>query len=402
SGTKDGNRYSSNEQINLGNVDQLKVAWSYSTHDKDTSNRSEIQCNPIVVDGILYGVSPRLKLFALDAATGKQKWLFDPAKVIEGENPKFGITRGVVYWEDETGTDQRILYSSASMLYAINAADGTLIRDFGENGYIDLRENLDTEGSEKGSALGKTPGVIYKDLLIVGMSVSEAEDALPGHIRAFNVKTGKREWIFHTIPHPGEFGYDTWEDKEAYKSIGGANAWAGMSLDEARGIVYVPTGSASPDFYGGTRKGPNLFANSIVALDASTGEYIWHYQVVHHDLWDRDLPANPNLVTVNHNGKKIDALAQITKQGYVFLLDRTNGEPVFDIEERPVPQNALPGEQPWPTQPYPTLPEPFSRQHFGPDEVNDLNPETYGELMERYKKIKHREHFVPPSKEGGW
>src|SRR5690606_12035930 len=168
------------------------------------------------------------------------------------------------------------------------------------------------------------------------------------------------------------------------------------------GIVYVPTGSASPDFYGGTRKGPNLFANSIVALDGSTGEYIWHYQVVHHDLWDRDLPANPNLVTVNNKGKEIDALAQITKQGYVFLLDRTNGEPVFPIEERPVPQNALPGEEPWPTQPYPTLPEPFSRQHFGPDEINDLNPETYGELMERYKKIKHREHFAPPSKEGGW
>lgn len=401
-GTKDGNRYSSNQQINLENVGNLQVAWTFNTHDKDTANRSEIQCNPIVVDGILFGVSPKLKLFALDAASGEQKWIFDPAESNPEETPRFGITRGVVYWEDEKGDHQRILYSGSSHLYAVDAGDGTLITDFGDCGSVDLREGLDQENTAKKSALGKTPGVIFKDLLIMGMSVSEGEDALPGHIRAYNVRTGEREWIFHTIPHPGEIGYDTWEDPEAYKKIGGANNWAGMSLDEETGIVYIPTGTASPDFYGGTRKGSNLFANSIIALEAATGKYIWHYQVVHHDLWDRDLPANPNLVNLDKDGKSIKALAQITKQGFVFLLDRTNGQPVFPIEERPVPQEALPGEKPWPTQPYPTLPEPYSRQHFGPEDVNDLDSLTYPDLMQRYLKIRNRKHFSPPSKEGGW
>jgi quinoprotein glucose dehydrogenase len=209
SGTKDGNRYSSNDQINLENVSDLQVAWTYSTHDKDTANRSEIQCNPIVVDDILYGVSPQLKLFALDAATGQQKWLFDPETVNPKENRAFGIARGVVYWEDEQGNNSRILYSKASKLYAVNATDGTIIKEFGDNGSIDLRDNLDQENTEDRSALGKTPGVIYKDLLIVGTSVSEGEDALPGHIRAYDVRSGERRWIFHTIPHPGEFGYDT-------------------------------------------------------------------------------------------------------------------------------------------------------------------------------------------------
>ena len=396
-GTRDGNRYSSNDQINIENVAHLQVAWTYSTNDKDTANRSQIQCNPIVVDGILYGTSPRLKLFALNAATGEQKWVFDPT--IEGTS---GISRGVVFWQDEKGADKRILYGVNSRLYAINTTDGTPIRTFGENGSIDLREDLDVENPENKTLFAKTPGVVYKDLLIMGSSVSEGADALPGHIRAFDIRTGKRKWIFHTIPHPGDFGYDTWEDKDAWKKVGGANSWAGMSLDEKRGIVYVPTGSATPDFYGGFRKGPNLFANSIIALDAATGEYVWHYQVVHHDLWDRDLPANPNLVTITpHGGKKVDALAQITKQGYVFLLDRSNGEPIFPIEEKPVPQNALPGEQPWPTQPIPALPEPFSRQKFGPEDVNDLTSDPE-ELMERYNQIKHRAQFTPPSKEGGW
>lgn len=401
-GTKDGNRYSSNDQINIDNVSRLEIAWTYNTGDKDPNNRSEIQCNPIVIDNILYAISPRLKLLALDAASGDPKWVFDPAIDDPNSQVSFGINRGVVYWQDDKGANGRILYGVDSKLYAVNASDGTLIKDFGDNGSIDLLDALDKEGFEAGSILSKTPGVIYKNLLIVGSSVSEGIDALPGHIMAFNVLTGKRSWIFHTIPQPGEFGYDTWEDKDAWKKIGGANNWAGMSLDEEKGIVYVPTGSASPDFYGGNRKGSNLFANSIIALNASTGEYIWHYQIVHHDLWDRDLPANPNLVTVNNKGKKIDALAQITKQGYIYLLDRSNGEPIFPIPEVPVPQEALPGEKPWPTQPIPTLPEPFSRQNFGPDEVSDLSPETHAELMERYLQIKHRAAYVPPSKEGGW
>jgi quinoprotein glucose dehydrogenase len=401
-GTKDGSRYSSNSEINIDNVKDLQVAWTYSTNDKDSTNRSQIQCNPIIVDGVLYGTSPRLKLFALDAATGENKWVFDPNEEGSGGKINYGISRGVVYWEDENGNDKRILYGVNSRLYAIDASDGTPISGFGENGSIDLRKNLDREKTEKKAFYAKTPGVIYKDLLIMGMSVSEKNGALPGHIRAFDVRTGERRWIFHTIPHPGEYGYDSWEDKDAWRKIGGANSWAGMALDEGRGIVYVPTGSAAPDMYGGFRKGANLFANSLLALDAATGEYIWHYQIVHHDLWDRDLPASPNLVTLKQDGKEIDAIAQITKQGYTFLFDRTNGKPIFPIEEKPVPQDALPGEKPWPTQPIPTKPEPFARQKFEPEDVSDISPETHKELMVRYNKIKHREPFTPPSKEGGW
>ena len=400
-GTKDANRYSSIDQINLDNVAQLKEAWIFNTGDKDTANRSEMQCNPIVIDGTLYLTSSKMKLFALDPATGKQKWVFDP-NTNSAEEIGFGINRGLMYWEDEKGNDKRIFYGAASRLYAVNATDGSPVKEFGMNGSIELKEGLDIPESQDGSLILKTPGVIFNDLVIIGMSLSEDADALPGHVRAFDVKTGKRKWIFHTIPQPGEFGYDSWEDKDAWKNIGGANNWTGMSLDEERGVVYVPTGTASPDFYGGTRKGSNLFANSIIALDASTGKYIWHYQVVHHDLWDRDLPAAPNLITINHKGKKIDALAQITKQGYIYLLDRTNGKPVFPIPEVQVPQDALPGEKPWPTQPIPTLPESFSRQKFGPEDVSDLSPETHKELMERYGLIKNGTQFTPPSKEGNW
>lgn len=400
-GTKDANRYSSIDQINLDNVAQLKEAWIFNTGDKDTANHSEMQCNPIVIDGTLYLTSSKMKLFALDPATGKQKWVFDP-NTNSAEEIGFGINRGLMYWEDEKGNDKRIFYGAASRLYAVNATDGSPVKEFGMNGSIELKEGLDIPESQDGSLILKTPGVIFNDLVIIGMSLSEDADALPGHVRAFDVKTGKRKWIFHTIPQPGEFGYDSWEDKDAWKNIGGANNWTGMSLDEERGVVYVPTGTASPDFYGGTRKGSNLFANSIIALDASTGKYIWHYQVVHHDLWDRDLPAAPNLITINHKGKKIDALAQITKQGYIYLLDRTNGKPVFPIPEVQVPQDALPGEKPWPTQPIPTLPESFSRQKFGPEDVSDLSPETHKELMERYGLIKNGTQFTPPSKEGNW
>jgi quinoprotein glucose dehydrogenase len=400
-GTKDANRYSSIDQINLDNVAQLKEAWIFNTGDKDTANRSEMQCNPIVIEGTLYLTSSKMKLFALDPATGKQKWVFDP-NTNSAEEIGFGINRGLMYWEDEKGNDKRIFYGAASRLYAVNATDGSPVKEFGMNGSIELKEGLDIPESQDGSLILKTPGVIFNDLVIIGMSLSEDADALPGHVRAFDVKTGKRKWIFHTIPQPGEFGYDSWEDKDAWKNIGGANNWTGMSLDEERGVVYVPTGTASPDFYGGTRKGSNLFANSIIALDASTGKYIWHYQVVHHDLWDRDLPAAPNLITINHKGKKIDALAQITKQGYIYLLDRTNGKPVFPIPEVQVPQDALPGEKPWPTQPIPTLPESFSRQKFGPEDVSDLSPEANKELMERYGLIKNSTQFTPPSKEGNW
>ena len=406
-GSKDGIRYSSNDQINIGNVAQLKVAWTFSSQDKDTGNRSQIQCNPIVIDGMLYGTSPRLKLFAVDAATGKQHWIFDPAQddTAARKDPFafFKICRGVAYWQDETGNDRRIFYSVGEKTYAINAADGKKISSFGNNGFINLTENLDRDSVGKTYVSGTTPGIVYKDLLIIGARVAESDDAAPGHVRAYDVRTGKRRWIFHTIPHPGEFGYDTWPDKDAWKKLGGANNWAGMSLDEERGIVYVPTGTVSGDFYGGLRKGTNLFGNSLIALDASTGKYLWHFQTIHHDLWDRDLPANPNLITIDHDGKKINAVAQISKHGYVFLFDRTNGKPVFPIEEKPVPTgNALPGEEPWPTQPIPSLPEPFARQQFTINDVTNISLETNKEMVERFKMVKYEEKFAPPSKDGSW
>ena len=401
-GSKEGNRYSSNEEITANNINQLEIAWTYSSNDKDSANRSQNQCNPIVVDGILYGTSPELKLFALDAATGKQKWIFDPSAGGANGDPMayYKVCRGVVYWQDEDGENKRIFYSAGDRTYAIDIATGKPIKSFGRGGYLDLTKDLDRE--TKSFVSGTTPGVTYKNNLIIGTRVSESVDAAPGHVRAYNTVTGKLRWIFHTIPHPGEKGYETWEDKDAWKKFGGANNWAGMALDDDRGIVYIPTGSVGGDFYGGNRKGSNLFANSLIALDAETGKYIWHYQVVHHDLWDRDLPANPNLVTIEHDGKKIDAVAQITKHGYIFMFDRTNGSPIFPIIEKRVPTSGLPGESPWPTQPVPTLPEPFARQKFGPEDVSTLSPETHRDMLAKYNKVKYRAMFSPPSKDGAW
>ncbi|MEN0055490.1 MAG: PQQ-binding-like beta-propeller repeat protein [Mucilaginibacter sp.] len=403
-GSKEGNRYSSNEEINLSNVKQLKAVWTYSTHDRDTGNRSQNQCNPIMVDGVLYGTSPKLKLFALDAAIGTQKWLFDPAKEDTTGNGDpmayYKVSRGVIYWQNNSGGEKRIFYSVGSKTFAIDAQTGKPVTTFGKGGFIDLTKDLGRE--TQSFVAGTTPGVVYKDLFIVGTRVAESADAAPGHIRAYDAVTGKLRWIFHTIPQPGEKGYETWKDTAAWKKFGGANSWAGMALDEKRGIVYIPTGSIGGDFYGGFRKGKNLFSNTLLALDAATGKLKWHFQVVHHDLWDRDLSANPNLVTITHNGKQIDAVAQITKHGYIFMFDRTNGQPVFPIIEKPVPTLALPGERPWATQPIPTLPEPFARQMFNPEDVTDISPETHQDMMQKYDKVKNRLMFTPPSKAGGW
>ncbi|MFC0772857.1 outer membrane protein assembly factor BamB family protein [Terrimonas alba] len=406
-GNKEGNRYSSNDQVNTGNVSSLAIAWTFSSGDKDTGNHSQNQCNPIMVDAVLYGTSPKLTLFALDAATGQLKWQFFPSSLDTSANKDpfayFKVSRGVMYWQNETATDKRILYSAGSKTFAINAVDGKPITSFGKGGFIDLTEHLDREpGTYNPFIAGTTPGVIFKNTLIMGGRVAESADAAPGDIRAFDVMTGKLTWTFHTIPRPGEKGYETWPDKDAWKKLGGANNWAGMSLDEKRGIVYIPTGSVGGDFYGGIRKGQNLFGNSLIALDAETGKYIWHYQVIHHDLWDRDLPANPNLITIKKDGKSIDAVAQITKHGYIFMFDRETGEPIFPIEERPVPVSALPGEDPWPTQPIPTLPEPFSRQTFTAADVSDRTPEVHAAMMKIFNTVKDGRMFVPPNKEGVW
>jgi quinoprotein glucose dehydrogenase len=355
----------------------------------------------------LYGTSPRLKLFALEADTGKEKWSFDPAEednsLTDDPFRYYKVNRGVTFWKDDNGANRRIFYNAGRKIFAIDAETGQPARSFGEGGYIDLSKGLDRENENHNPFIASTtPGIIFKNLLITGSRVAETADAAPGHIRGYDVMTGERKWIFHTIPHPGEPGHETWPDKEAYKKLGGANNWAGMSLDEEKGILYVPLGSVSGDFYGGIREGSNLFGNSLVALDAATGSYLWHFQTVHHDLWDRDLPANPNLIDLEVNGNKIKAVAQITKQGYIFVFDRYTGKPVFEIEEKEVPQNALPGEKPWPTQPVPVLPEPFARQQFEEDDVTRLSEETHGVMLQRYRQIKFKEMFTPPSKEGTW
>ena len=335
--------YSSLDQITRSNVDQLEVAWTYSTRDEGPT----IETNPIVIDSVMYVTSPALKVIALDAATGEEIWRFDPYE--EFDTPSFWhhVNRAVTYWTD--GSDSRIFAPVGPYVYALDAETGEVISDFGTDGRINLRRGLGRDVSDIRVML-TSPGVVYEDLLIVGPNVPDGTESAPGHVRAFDVRTGEQAWIFHTIPQPGEFGHDTWNDSHAWKRVGGANSWAGMAVDEERGIVYVPTGSATPDFYGARRKGKNLFANCLLALKASTGERLWHYQTVHHDLWDRDLPAPPSLVTVRHDGEQVDAVAQTTKTGYVFLFNRETGEPLYPIEEVPVPtESPLEGEEPWPT-----------------------------------------------------
>jgi len=391
-GSADGIQYSELEQIDKENVNQLRVAWTYQSGDADTiNNRTQIQCNPIVVNGVLYATSPSLKAFALDAATGKQLWKYER----DESGSSLGVNRGVTYWEE--GDDKRILYSFGEHLYALNAATGKKIEAFGTSGRVSLKEGLGERAANL-MVLANTPGVIYKNLIIIGSRVHEGPIAAPGYIRAFDVKTGKLAWTFHTIPHPGEFGYETWP-ADAWKKIGGANSWAGMSVDIERGLVFASTGSASFDFYGGNRHGQNLFANCVLALDAETGKRKWHFQTIHHDIWDRDLPAPPILVTVNHHGKKKDAVAQVTKTGFVFLLDREDGKPLFPVEEIPVPPSDLEGEQAWATQPMPVKPPPFSRQVFTADMINPHTADT-ALLKEKFKGLVTGRPFVAPSKEG--
>ncbi|WP_277477774.1 PQQ-binding-like beta-propeller repeat protein [Catalinimonas alkaloidigena] len=384
--------YSVLDQINKSNVTDLEVAWTYNAGQQGSGGPDYIQANPLIVDGVLYGVSPGLKVFAINAANGNKIWEFNP---FEGTD-KSSFSRGLVYWED--GENQRIMFSAEQYLYALDASDGMPIRDFGEKGKIDLTQGLGRE-LEGLVYRSHSPGAVYKDLIIMGALNSERLPSAPGHIRAFNIHTGKQEWIFHTIPQPDEFGYDTWEDSMAYQFVGGANNWSGMSIDEERGIVFVPTGSAAFDFYGGNRKGQNLFANSLLALDANTGKRIWHFQTVHHDLWDRDLPAPPNLVKVVREGEKVDAVAQITKSGHVYVLDRETGESLFPIEEKHYPESDLMGEQTWPTQPLPTSPPPFARQRFTEADINPFSPDK-DSLLAVFKKTRSNGQFVPPSTEG--
>lgn len=400
-GSKQSTRYSSLKQIDTDNVKQLQVAWVHHTNDADTTSHSQIQCNPIIVDGVLYATTPHLKLVALDAATGDQKWVFDPDQkdINSTTSIRFILnnSRGVTYWED--GDDKRIIFCAGSYIYAINAKDGQPIKSFGNEGRVDMHDHLDRVMKEA-YITATTPGIIYKDLYIVGSRVNETSDAAPGHIRAYDVRTGRFKWIFHTIPHPGEKGYETWEDPNAWKHIGAANSWSGFSLDEKRGLLFAPTGSAAFDFYGGKRKGKGLYANSLLALDAGTGKLVWHYQVIHHDVWDKDLPTAPSLVTINRDGKKLDAVAQPTKHGFIFVLDRETGKPLFPVDEKPVDTHTeLVGEKLWPTQPIPRLPEAFVRQNLSDKDINPhLSAESRAEVLQQLHGYRHGSMFIPPGK----
>ncbi|HTE10474.1 MAG TPA: PQQ-binding-like beta-propeller repeat protein [Chitinophagaceae bacterium] len=355
--------YSPLGQITKKNISHLKIAWVYASGGADTAaNRSQMQCNPVIINGILYGVSASIQVFALEAASGKELW-----KTHITENAGT-LSRGITYFADSVS--KRIFFGAGRWLYAFDALTGMPVLNFGDSGRIDLKKGLERKGADN-FVVSNTPNTIFKNLLITGARVSESETALLGDIRAYNVYTGKLAWTFKTIPEKGDTGYSTWSP-EPREHLGGANAWAGMAIDRERGIVYVPTGSAAFDFYGGNRIGNNLFANCLLALDAATGKRLWHYQLVHHDIWDRDPPAPPNLVTVIHNGKKLDAVAQITKQGYVFVFNRITGEPIFPIEEKGFSVNAIAGEQPSATQPVPLKPAPFTRQSFTAADFNSF------------------------------
>ncbi|WP_232826009.1 outer membrane protein assembly factor BamB family protein [Chitinophaga alhagiae] len=391
-------KYSTLKQIDTANARHLRVAWQYRTGDADTAKGSQIQCNPLVVNGMLYGISPRLKLFALQAATGAPQWVFDPFEKSEAAN--VNNARGLAYYADGDSS-ARLFYTAGAFLYCINAANGRPVQTFGSNGRIDLHDHLG-EAAKNLYVTSTSPGMIYKDQIMVGTRVSEGADAAPGHIRSYNVHTGQMQWIFHTIPQPGEFGHETWKDPQAYRHIGGANAWAGFSLDEERGILFAPVGSAAFDFYGARRLGTNLFANCLLALDANTGQRLWHFQGIHHDVWDRDLPAPPALVTVTYEGKPTDAVAQTSKTGFLFLLDRESGKPLFPVVEKDVPhQSPLPGEVLSPTQPYALHPKPFVRQGMTEaDLLTQIPDSSYQDIKTRFAALRKSHMFEPPSKEG--
>ncbi len=380
-GASENNHYSSLAQINRTNVKKLAVAWSF-----DTEEEGGLQTSPIIVNGVLYGITPSQKVFALDAATGKLRWKFDPG--IKGTQPD----RGLAYWTD--GKNSRILVGVTNFLYALNAATGRPIATFGKQGRIDLRENLGRLPAASQSIYLTSPGVIYKDLIIVGGRMPETLPAPPGNIRAYDVRTGKIRWSFHTIPHPREFGYETWP-KQAWKTSGAANNWAGMALDPQRGIVYVPTGSAAFDFYGGDRAGDDLFANCLIALNATNGKRLWHFQEVRHDIWDRDFPSAPALLTVKQGGKEVEAVAQTTKQGFVYLFERASGKPLFPIEYNKYPASDVPGEVTAADQPLPKRPAPYARQNLTEELLTNRTPEAHQWAVEKLRSFRAEGQFVP-------
>lgn len=392
-GEPDGTQFAAMAQINATNVHKLRPAWEY--HTRDASPRSTMYANPIVINGTMYLSSASIKAVALDAATGREKWVFDPAQYNNGVVTRLR-NRGVAYWKGAEG--ERIFDFVRDRVYALDAKSGQLIQSFGKGGYIDLRENLGVD--PKGVELEMTtPGAVYKNLLILGSRVGETYGSSPGHIRAFDTVTGQLKWIFHTIPQPGEFGYNTWEWPTG-ETFGGANAWGGITIDEKRGWVFAATGSATDDFYGGYRKGKDLFANCVLAINANTGKLKWHYQTVHHDLWDYDNPPAPVLVTVKSGTTSQDAVVQLTKMGLVFVLDRDTGTPIFPVAEVPEPPSDIPGEQTSPTQPFPLKPPPLTRQAITEADLTNITQEAHASVLERFRRYRSGSIFTPPSLQG--
>jgi quinoprotein glucose dehydrogenase len=386
-GTPDAAQYSSLTGINRGNVSQLQIAWKFPTGDAN-----KYLFNPIVAHNVMYVLVQQNSLAAIDAATGRRLWIHrtDP-------DSRLLTTRGINYWESADGSDRRLLFAENNYLQELNAKTGEPIARFGGNGRVDLRAGLGRDPKSLSLVQSGTPGRVFENLIILGSATNEEYASGPGDIRAYNVRTGRLVWTFHTVPHPGEFGYDTWP-RDAWKTVGGANAWSGMSLDEKRGIVFVPTASPKYNFYGANRPGANLFGDSLLALEARTGKRIWHFQMVHHDIWDYDNAATPQLLTVLHNGKRLEVVAEANKEGFVWVFDRATGKPIWPIEERPVPQSDMPGEKTWPTQPFPVAPPPFARQRFT---ANDLNPfiseEERAKLRAEVEGARNQGMFTPPS-----
>jgi quinoprotein glucose dehydrogenase len=390
-------RYSTLRQINRHNVKDLNVAWTVHTGGLSPIIRgSAIQCTPIVTDGVMYVTSPDTQVIALNAATGRELWRFDPKR--SGERHLYN--RGVAYWSEARGEGaKRILFATPDgALYSLDARTGKLDPRFGKDGIVDLREGIDRD--LRGLTYGVTSApVIFEDIVILGFSLNEGYVGGPGDVRAFRVRTGKEVWRFRTIPAPNDFGHETWRG-DSWKDRGGVNSWSGATVDTKRGLAFVGLGSPGFDFHGGDRLGNNLFANSVLAIDARSGKRVWHYQLVHHDLWDYDMPYPPVLVTVRHNGRATDAVAQVTKQGFVFLFERVTGKPLFQIQERATPKSDLPGEQAAETQPFPIKPPPFARQGFSEDDITDISKEAQEFVRAKLRGARFGPLYTPPSLQG--
>lgn len=397
-GTAGASRFSPADRITRANVADLTPAWVHRTGDAMGRPQTTIECTPIVVDGVLYLTTARAKVQALEAHTGEVLWTFDPLKGSAARRSA-GVNRGVCYWQSPDGSEKRIFSTVQNRLYSLHAASGRPAGAFGNGGVVDLNEELDSEVPGV-SVKCTSPVVAIDDLIVVGGGGGEGPyPQAPGHIRAYDAITGRRRWIFHTTPRPGQFGYETWPPN-AYRHVGGTNNWAGMSLDVERGIVFAGIGSPAFDFYGGDRIGANLFGNCVVALDAGTGERVWHYQTVHHDVWDYDLPAQPALIRMTRKHRTFDAVVQPTKQGFLFFLHRDTGRPVWPVEERPIPMSDVGGEQLWPTQPVPSRPPPVSRQRFLEADITDISPEAHAAVRKAWEATDAGELFTPPSTRG--